>query len=708
MNEGTASLSIYTLMIIKCVLGGLAMGGVIMGAVVLARPWARVALALLLSVVTYLLFHSQADAAIFQTPGGDIVAFAVLALVTLAVAEGIFALIKGLRPLLARTLDPEQWGPRPGTPLTSEDFAKRWFVTVAAATGGLVGNLTQNEEFLARFRDAFDPTRILFTVIMTVVSITLIGPVEDYIFRAGSRASEPQGHGGTHSSHFETLIQQLSWRALGRLGLVLVLVMQLNILHVSLEAAVDAGKNGATLVMVISSLSPAIVTYFWSAALQRGAFSIARRTIIPVTLAGFILTFPASQLSETIDMMVRFPNWSNPAIPAIEFVVAIAGALKISIFYFGIMALVGGWALDTERRRSTLAPVRTIAVLTLALAVAHSVGFLIQIQLNKAVSPVQLFTYRDLPLSLLPTIGWGAGLLVSGFPDILKRASAVEQAPVEVSGADDKLAMSQGERAAMAVERRRNWELGKVHVRETWMAQSKAQRYTIMAGLVVAPLMLILFAVYGDEGKPKSVLVGPDGLRPPIKIGIDNLRPTAPLTAPTDLGSLGSGTVPGLNPALPRPAFTGWQHLAFTSGPNAQGVGFVDDANETQGALVCDDNDNAAMARVWILVSETRYSELRDEGKSFIVDGRTIAKQLTLDIDGHDFALSTPTIITSTKGRTMLTAFYDPDQAFFDALKHAGQMVIASGERALIIDSSGHDDRLTQVAMQCIALGTPF
>lgn len=707
MNEGTSFLTVPLAMFLYAMLGGLAMGGIFIGAAVLARVSTRVGLTLLLGFSVYLLGPSQETArAIFPTIGGDFIAFIVIALATLAVSEVAFSLVRGLRPRLARTLDPRLWDPPIAPPLSTEDFAKRWFVTVASATGGLVGNLAQNDVFLTRFHDAFVLKRIMFTLIMTVVSITLIGPVEDYIFRTGSRANEPDQHGGAHSGHFETLLQQMSWRALGRLGLVLVMVMQLNILHASLEETINSGNAAGTLSMVFSSLSPAIVTYFWCAALQHGTVSIARRTIMPATLAGFILEFPSFLVFMAMGMTMAVSsgriNLGDSVVVQIIIIaiISLLGAfifgLLTSLFFYSMMTLIGGWALDTERRRSANAPARTIAMLTLALTVVSAFIYVIQLQLVTAYFPEEEFVFRELALSLLPTIGWGAGLLVSGFPDILQRA-----------GASGSLAITQAERDAGMAERRRNWEQGKEHVRATWFAQSKAQRYAITAILVFAPLMLILLAVYGDEGKPKTVLVGPDGLGPPIKIGIDNLRPNTPLTFPSDLGSLESGKVPWLGAGSQTSLVAEGMYIEFGSGPDSEGFLFKDKANVTQGALVCDDTEKAEMARVWILLSDSRYRELRDEDLNFIVDGRTIAKKLRLEIDGHEFFLTTPTIANMPDGRTVLTAFLDPDQVFFRALKAAEYIKIVSGERSLIVRSSGNEDKLSKVAAQCNGLGIP-
>ncbi len=425
-----------------CMIGGMAMGGVIIGAAVLTRLWARVALTLVLGVVTYLLFHTdKAAPGIFHTPGGDFVAFAVVGLGTLGATSAVFGLITGLRDRIAAVLSPQLWDPQPAPPLSPEDFAKRWFVTVAAATGGLIGGLAGGKDFLTPFLHAFSPTHILFTLVMAVVSITLIGPVEEYIFGAGRGSADQQGHSDSHASHFESVLRRLSWRATGRLALVVILIMQLNILHVCLEETVSVGDPGAVFTMVLASLAPAIATYFWSASLQRGAIRVAPRATAGALLAGYILLFPvcAMALIATGQSAAQTHALTGGLLAgywAVAGVLAVVTPAVISALNYGAFALVGGWVLDAERRRTATAPLSTVAKLTLALAATYAVGVLIAMKTSESLNHFQypLEAYTAAALQLLSMLGWGVGLLVSGFPDILRRAASPEAVATDGPG----------------------------------------------------------------------------------------------------------------------------------------------------------------------------------------------------------------------------------------------------------------------------------
>lgn len=339
--------------------------------------------------------------------------------------------MKRLRPRLAGWLSPRLWNPQPAPPLSPEDFAKRWFVTVAAATGGMIGALAPNNDFLKPLLDAFAPTRILFTILMTLVSITLIGPVEEYIFRVSPASGEANSHVSAQPSQFESMLQRLSWRAAGRLGLVLLLIMQLNIIQNCLEEVVSAGNLASTFDMVFGSLAPAVVTYYWSAALQRCAASITRRSFWSAFLIGIILLFPANlagSVPQIALIAAKSSNLSGSFVWVGGFIGAVFGSIIGTMASFGLPALAGGWVLDTERRRGEIAPARTIAELTLAIAAAKGVGMLVHLRLIAATGgQIPYVTDRLEVILMVGMFGWGAGLLVSGFPEILKRAGAAVQ-----------------------------------------------------------------------------------------------------------------------------------------------------------------------------------------------------------------------------------------------------------------------------------------
>lgn len=155
-------------------------------------------------------------------------------------------------------------------------------MTVAAATGSVVASLLASNG-ISHLKEAFfSPSGIVFTILMTIVSVTLIGPIEEYVFELRIAApvvpfmADVHGH-GPGENRLDRIVRLASPLAFVRLLLVLVFWMLITGLHGALDETFRSGNTVETLIIVLSSGEPAVVTYFWCAALQRRVKSVARR-----------------------------------------------------------------------------------------------------------------------------------------------------------------------------------------------------------------------------------------------------------------------------------------------------------------------------------------------------------------------------------------------------------------------------------------------
>ncbi|HEY1607330.1 MAG TPA: hypothetical protein VGF77_17205 [Allosphingosinicella sp.] len=346
-----------------------------------------------------------------------------------------------IRRWLQQLLLPRNWpqGPKPGQ-LSSKQLVTRWFVTIAASTGSVVGALAAQPRFWNAAAEALSPKRILFTLLLMVVSITLIGPLEEYIFgrplaRPGATPHEAV-HGGARSL-IEDLWENFSPHAAGRLALVFLFSLQPTLLDACVREAIIHSDAQASFVVLTSAIGPAFTTYYWSAALQGKTGSISRQAGKSTTYFSAILAFPvtallclalAARLS-----MAWFDGHVFPAILILAMIgLALSGLLAIAIGFVldGISGYAGGWALDRARDRRNLEPWQAVGLLGGVLVVSKLIVLIITIALLGSMVHTGSLGWRE---NLLPAtismIGWTGGLLVSGFPQILHGARATSTGP---------------------------------------------------------------------------------------------------------------------------------------------------------------------------------------------------------------------------------------------------------------------------------------
>ena len=329
------------------------LGGILLIALMVRRTRAQIPLAALL-VAAGTLFGEAAPGArpITRVVLGDAALFAALGVVWLFLTKGfLYALSKirvggaGLTEQLRRSLSSQAWYGAQDAVLDTEDLTKRWFVAVAAATGSVVFALVPQRDFLAQLAHAVAPTRIIFTFLIAVVSLTLIGPVEEFIFEsrlAASAGSPPHGEREGEESRFQRLVELMSPRAIGRFALVLAFMMVLAAVHSALETRLHEGSGVESFVMVFAGLGPGIISYLWCGALQRGVPSVAGRTGLAAGVAGVLLFGLPLALFIGMGAILMPSRW---------YYVAYAPVGPLGTFFgFGGLAFAGGLAIDYSRR----------------------------------------------------------------------------------------------------------------------------------------------------------------------------------------------------------------------------------------------------------------------------------------------------------------------------------------------------------------------
>jgi hypothetical protein len=429
--------------ILAVLLASLALGGAIACSVLIENRWRRYIVSAAIGVVAVLFFDSVPTRPFTGNIPGDILAGIYGACFTSFLASAFFGGwtfgFSGpeIRADLRAILLPESWTAVAVTePLTPRDLVSRWFVAVAASTGSVVGALMTQPDFWQAAARTLAPTRLIFTLLLMVVSITLIGPLEEYIF--GRRLSRRGGAAGGEAPHgaarglFEDVWENFSPRAAGRLMLVLLFSFQPALLDACVGETVSRGDINATFLILTSAIGPALITYYWSAALQRGAPSVMRQAGRSSTVLSAILWYPPcyALLMALAFALVQSDPQNNGKLLILAFFLGIPLAYGIALAWGfllnGLMAYGGGWVLDRVRAQREMDTVKAVAMLGAVLAAINLLLFAATMLAVVAVAGddahIGVADWGQTMLGLLSTVGWITGLVVSGFPKILRGA----------------------------------------------------------------------------------------------------------------------------------------------------------------------------------------------------------------------------------------------------------------------------------------------
>ena len=439
MHDSEAGVAFLSIIVLASVIGGL-----VCAAVLLERIRMCLVVSALLALAGVLTIYSTQGApplsALIGITLGSVLAACLIALLLSWFFRFWTFYIKApeIRSFLRSELIPHAWG-HPGAPrLPAKALVTRWFVTIAASTGSVVGALMIKGEFWTSAFKAIDIKHIFFTLLITVVSVTLIGPLEEYVFgQRLSRSREDSSHGeGSSGNLVSDVWENFSWRAAGRLGLVALFSFQPTILHASLDEAISSGDADTIVTIIFAAIAPAFTTYYWCAALQRGERSVARRSGRAATLFSAMLCWPTVLVfcvSAALIVAAKLPGhrdvFGNSAIIFAFVLFSPLASVAVGFVFDGISAFIGGWIIEYTRRTPGLGSWHALLLMGLSFsAVTILINMITNVGLGLELgkNPGNWRQWLDGPLG---AFGWMAGLAVSGFPKILTIASPNNSSP---------------------------------------------------------------------------------------------------------------------------------------------------------------------------------------------------------------------------------------------------------------------------------------
>ena len=320
------------------------------------------------------------------------------------------------RDIVRDALAPARWELGPGcAQVGQKDLVKRWFVTIAAATGAVVGSVLSLGAVWQALWTALEPRTLLIALLLVAVSMFLVGPLQAYVFdwSAGAKEkSEP-------SKKLADVLAAGDWRSVGRLALVISAYVQLYLLTSCVGSAVRQGDSAVLSMIITSAVTPAVVSYYWSAALQRSASSVRAAALEPAVIAGAVMIYGTALLGTLTFALLEFQttigkseNQSRGVFLLFSPIIAILAAFLMSAVTTLPFAAAGGYVIDRLPGRPVML---TLGAALLGVAGAEAMVF----------SAAAWLIGLDLasighwwPL-LLGTAGWAIGLWASGFPRLV-------------------------------------------------------------------------------------------------------------------------------------------------------------------------------------------------------------------------------------------------------------------------------------------------
>jgi hypothetical protein len=424
-----------------CLTGGIAFLSVVINSIRM-----RASAVVLLTLLIESLYASTPNA---LTSGSQLIDLCIL-LAGASLVTAIFAMILKLpvsrskhgvlRDTLRLFLAPSKW-PGDQDAISPKDYVKRWFVAISAATGCAVGVLFAIGDLLNVLEKTISPLRFLVVVLFTIATIILVGPFEEYVL--GERILALDEHSGVKFESYEDFVERLwqrfSWRQLGRFLLLVVLALQLNLLHSSLE---NAAENPEKLFVLLSMIiEPLATSYYWCAALQLRGNSVSQRAgwamvsfnavIVAGTAVIFVLLLGAAASSTSPSGNIFYAVTTFVIAEVILALCFSAIWAIISILLGSLTALaafVGGLILDfSVSRRSWNSTTTTVLVGTAVLLADSTFWAAFWMKMPSAI-PLPILLAQ--PLSI---VGWTVGLLFSGFPQIVRKTSPSGVKAVNIS-----------------------------------------------------------------------------------------------------------------------------------------------------------------------------------------------------------------------------------------------------------------------------------
>jgi hypothetical protein len=326
---------------------------------------------------------------------------------------------EALSSRLRRTLVPEHWDgffPRHYTP--PRDHVRRMFVAVAASMGAVVFSLFGLGIFWTTLWEQLSFANVVVTSLLFIVGMFLVGPLQSYIFGLGAEKERPADPSAELSELFSSGFDR---RAAGRFGLVALAGVQLGLLTNCVAATVQSGNEVVYYTVLTAALTPAVVSYYLSAALQLEPERLTSAIFRPTLFAGAVVSYGIAFISTAALSLV--PDDGEAGLSFFAFlllliapVTAIPVALLISAVTTLLPALVVAYAIERFRNGPVML---YVAGGLLAVGIAPTIA----LALYSLIAEAPFTADQFLPF-LLGTAGWIVGLWSSGFPRLLREGKS--------------------------------------------------------------------------------------------------------------------------------------------------------------------------------------------------------------------------------------------------------------------------------------------
>jgi hypothetical protein len=277
---------------------------------------------------------------------------------------------------------------------------------------------------------AFSSNQLFYTLFLTVLSFTLIGPGEEFALGSAFHSSDESEKHAEPPSHIVQYFQNLSLGAVGRFSLVTLAWLALNVVHKCMDETFSEGNIQTSIEFIFACIPTGIVTYYWCAALQRGIPNVAQSAFRAVTTALGVLmwsywAFAIAYITLNVFTMYAaahvgasgggesIPGYLGVWLLFFAFWLAVAISFIFAGLSYGVFAYLGGLILEADLSRpgrpSILTIVRLVPLIAIWNAPLLQCAFVFADHLN---IKEWHWDYTEF-YSLFGIVGWGFGLAVS-------------------------------------------------------------------------------------------------------------------------------------------------------------------------------------------------------------------------------------------------------------------------------------------------------
>jgi hypothetical protein len=338
-----------------------------------------------------------------------------------AIVRAVLDYFANFRDLVRAAVDSSRWqlGTTP-VQLGLKDHVKRWFVTISAATGGVIGSFVGFGVLWDVLYSLRSPRNLLLALVLTAIPLFLSGPLQAYIFDLGANAKTP----AEPSKKFSDVLAQGDPLAYGRLAMVIVGYFMVAFLISAVGSRVKAGASEILAAVITAAVTPGIVSYYWCAALQRGAPSVVVAATAPSVITSAVMVYGMALLgivSFSMGMLGSSYGTSQAQqyslFLAFSPVIAVVVAVLLSAITTWPFAAAGGHVIDRLPAGPQMPnPMPHVAYALVGAAIVEAAVFAAFDWMVGFQSTGVSFWW---PLTM-SSAGWACGLFVSGFPQLVR------------------------------------------------------------------------------------------------------------------------------------------------------------------------------------------------------------------------------------------------------------------------------------------------